>query len=82
MSVVESSDSGESAFGMTLRSGESVVLVAVDGALLFGVEAEDAQTRTLFPILEDALETLETLSRWAEGAAAAERVNRRGRPPT
>jgi hypothetical protein len=81
MSVVESSDSGESAFGLTLRSGESIVLVAVAGALMVGVEAEDGATRTLFPTLEDPLETLDALSRWAEGAAAAERV-RRYRPPT
>jgi hypothetical protein len=81
VSVVESDPGGESAFGFTLRTGESIVLVAVAGALMVGVQAEDGASRTLFPTLEDPLETLEILSRWAEGAAAAERVHRRGRPP-
>jgi hypothetical protein len=83
VSVVESSDSGESAFGVTLRSGESVVLIALDGRLLIGIEAETegGTTRTLFPTLEDPLETLHSLSQWAEGAAAAERVRRIAKPP-
>lgn len=80
MSVAESNDNGESAYALTLTTGEQLVLVALAGALMVYIEVGDgdARARAVFPVADDPLLTLEGLAIWARAAATAE--ERRGGP--